>query len=74
MTIPEEQSSLSEIKAKVDHTVAKALGPHMDTPIYDQLVREYGKQYRTYNYFDTALAEKLQRIGQQQSLNKPPTH
>lgn len=64
MTIPEEQSSLSEIKAKVDQTIGNALGPHMDTPIYDQLVREYDKAYNTYNYFDTALAEKLQRIGQ----------
>jgi hypothetical protein len=63
MTSSETPSALSEIKLKVDQTLGKALGPHLDTPIYDQLAREYDKKYNTLNYFDTELAQKLERIG-----------
>lgn len=54
---------VAEIKAKVHAVRENALGPHLDTPIYDQLAREYDKKYNTMDYFDTALAEKLIRMG-----------
>lgn len=55
---------VAEIKAKVHEVRANALGPHLDTPIYDQLAREYDKKYNTMDYFETALAQKLKRMGQ----------
>ena len=55
---------VEEIKAKVHAVRANALGPHLDTPIYDQLAREYDKKYNTMDYFETALAQKLKRMGQ----------
>jgi len=55
---------VAEIRAKVHEVRANALGPHLDTPIYDQLAREYDKRYNTMNYFETALAQKLKRMGQ----------
>lgn len=57
------QPVLDAIKAQVDQIRAKALGPHLDTPIYDQLAREYDEKYRTTTYFDSALAKKLERMG-----------
>lgn len=51
------------IKAEVHKIRANALGPHLDTPIYDQLAREYDKKYNTVDYFETALAQKLKLIG-----------
>lgn len=55
---------VEEIKAKVHAVRANALGPHLDTPIYDQLAREYDKRYNTMDYFETALAQKLKMMGQ----------
>jgi hypothetical protein len=55
--------SVEELKAKVHKIRPNALGPHLDTPIYDQLAREYDKKYNETSYFETALAKKLQRMG-----------
>lgn len=52
------------LKHEIRKIRANALGPHLDTPIYDQLAREYDKRYNTMNYFETALAQKLKRMGQ----------
>ncbi len=51
------------IKAEVHKIRANALGPHLDTPIYDQLAREYDKKYNNANFFDSALAKRLEQIG-----------
>jgi hypothetical protein len=58
---------LTELKAKVDQTRANALGPHLDTPIYDQLAREYDKKYGNLDYFDSALAQRLKLLGTRHS-------
>jgi hypothetical protein len=57
------QEPVQALKAKVDKVRANALGPHLDTPIYDQLAREYDKKYGNLDYFDTALAQRLKLIG-----------
>jgi len=51
------------IKAEVHKIRANALGPHLDTPIYDALAREYDKKFNTMDYFETALAQKLKIMG-----------
>ncbi len=55
---------LTELKAEVAQIRAKALGPHLDTPIYDQLAREYDKRYNNMNFFDSELSKRLQQMGQ----------
>lgn len=60
---PEPDPNLVRIKAKVDKVRQNALGPHLDTPIYDQLAREYDEKFNTTSYFDTALAKKLEQLG-----------
>jgi len=60
---PAPDPNLARIKDKVDQVRANALGPHLDTPIYDQLAREYDEKFNTTSYFDTALAKKLEQIG-----------
>lgn len=55
---------VATLKAEIHKIRANALGPHLDTPIYDQLAREYDKKYNTMDYFETALAQKLKRMGQ----------
>jgi hypothetical protein len=59
--------SVAQIKQEVDKIRDQALGPHLDTPIYDQLAREYDKKYNTMSYFETDLAKKLNLIHQFQS-------
>lgn len=58
---------VAQIKAQVEEIRQNALGPHLDTPIYDQLAREYDKKYNTMNYFETDLGKKLTLIHQFQS-------
>lgn len=57
------QPVLDAIKAQVSQIRANALGPHLDTPIYDQLAREYDKKYNNANFFDSALAKRLEQVG-----------
>lgn len=56
-------ADLTEIKEKVREVTGKALGPHLDTPIYDQLAREYDKKYNAFDYFESAVAKKLHLLG-----------
>lgn len=51
------------LKAKVDQARDTALGPHLDTPIFDQMAREYDLKYSTNSYFDSDLSKKLERMG-----------
>jgi hypothetical protein len=49
----------AKLRSEIAEVIGKALGPHLDTPIYDQLAREYDERYGTNSYFDSALYEKL---------------
>lgn len=61
------QPVLDAIKAQIEDIRSKALGPHLDTPIYDQLAREYDKKYGNLDYFDSALAQRLKLLGTRHS-------
>lgn len=57
--LAEAPPSIAKLRREIDVVLGKALGPHIDTPIYDQLAREYDERYGTNTYFDSALHEKL---------------
>jgi hypothetical protein len=59
--MPESPQNLDSLRQEVAKVAKKALGPHLDTPIYDQLTREYDEKYNTTSYFDSALHDKLNR-------------
>lgn len=58
--MPNENNPVVEaIKAQVEQIRQNALGPHLDTPIYDQLAREYDAKYGNLDYFESPLGQRI---------------
>jgi hypothetical protein len=55
----ENNPVVATIRHEIDKIRSQALGPHLDTPIYDTLAREYDAKYSNMQYFETDLGKRL---------------